>query len=293
MALGAFWFSVMSLLVKLAGKGMPAMQVVLVRGVLTLLLTALLLARARITPWGTMRGLLVLRGLLGTLGLSAFYISLVHLPLAEASVLQYTNPVFTAVLAALLLNERLGWREALCVAASLGGVLLITRPAALVGGATAALPLAYVAIALLGALSSAAAYVVIRRIGRREPPLVVVFYLPLITVPASAPFAVEGWVWPSAWQWAVLAGIGLSTQVAQLYMTRGLQLEPAARATAVGYLQIVFAAGWGALVFAEYPDGWTMLGAAVIVASTVALAGARSGSGARPAREPADSAIAR
>ena len=276
MAYGAFWFSVMSLLVKLAGQRMPAMQVVLVRGVFTLALSAALLARARTAPFGTHHGLLALRGALGTIALSAFYFSLVHLPLAEASVIQYTNPVFTALLAAVLLGERLGRREVLCVLASLAGVVVIARPGALFGGAAEIEP-AHAAIALLGAVCSAGAYVLIRKIGRREPPLVVVFWLPLLTVPMTAPFALRDWVPPTPLEWLALVGIGVTTQVAQLHMTRGLQLESAARATAVGYLQVVFAAAWGVLVFGEIPDGWTALGAAVIVASTVALASSRTG----------------
>jgi drug/metabolite transporter (DMT)-like permease len=58
-------------------------------------------------------------------------------------------------------------------------------------------------------------------------------------------------------------------------MTRGLQLETAGRATSIGYLQIVFAATWGLLVFGEMPDAWSFIGAGVIIASTVMLARTR------------------
>jgi len=64
--------------------------------------------------------------------------------------------------------------------------------------------------------------------------------------------------------------------VAQLWITWGLRLERAGRATSVSYVQIVFAAAWGWILFAEVPDGWTWLGALVIVASTTLLPSARS-----------------
>jgi drug/metabolite transporter (DMT)-like permease len=275
MAIGAFWFSVMSLLVKVAGQRLPSQQIVLVRGVITLVLSLVLLRRARVKVWGEHNTLLLLRGLLGFAALSAFYYSLVHLPLAEATVIQYLNPVFTAVLAAVLLGERLGRAEAACVGLSLGGVLLIARPGFLFGGEAAIDPW-LLAIAVGGALCSAGAYVTVRKIGRREHPLVVVFYFPLVTVPAALPFVVPHWLWPTPGEWLVLFGVGVATQIAQVYMTRGLQLEPAGKAAAVGYLQIVFAAGWGMLFFADIPDVWTIGGASLILVSTLMLARLRS-----------------
>lgn len=270
MAYGAFWFSLMSLLVKLAGQRLPSIEIVLARALITLGLSWVLVRQARVSLIGKHPRMLLLRGLLGAVALACFYFSLVHLPLAEATVIQYTNPIFTAVLAGLVLGERLGWRQASCVAASLFGVLLIARPASLVGAGSGLNP-THVWIALAGALCSASAYVTVRRMGTAEHPLVIVFYFPLVTVPLALPFVIPVWTWPTAWEWVILAGIGVTTQIAQVYMTRGLQLEPAGRATAVGYLQIVFAALWGAVLFAELPDGWSVAGAAIILGSTLVL----------------------
>jgi len=280
MAVGAFWFSVMSLLVKVAGERLPSQQIVLARAVVTLALSWAMVRRAGVSPWGKARGRLALRGLAGAVGLTCFYFSLVHLPLAEATVIQYMNPVFTAVLAGALLGERMGRREVACVFLSLAGVVLVTHPAVLFGGEARLSPL-YVGIALTGALGSAIAYTTIRTL-RDEHPLVVVFYLPLLTVPITIPPLLfgSGARWPTPVEWLVLAGIGVATQVAQVYMTRGLQMERAGRATAVGYLQIVFAALWGILFFGEAPDAWSFAGAALIVGSTLTLV-----RGAAPKRE--------
>lgn len=278
MALGAFWFSVMSLGVKLAGQRLPSIQVVFVRAVITLALSYWLLRRAGVPLPGNRPGMLVVRGLFGSLALTCFYFSLVHLPLADATVIQYTNPVFTAVLAVWVLGERMPPRAIVLVAASLGGVLMVARPSFL-GGAETSMDPRYVAIALLGALSSAAAYVMVRRLRGLDHALVVVFYFPLVTVPLTFPFVLAGWTWPSPWEWVVLLGIGASTQAGQVYMTRGLQLEAAGRATSVGYLQIVFAAAWGLVIFGEVPDAWSLAGAGVIVASTLLLARTREAAG--------------
>ncbi len=275
MVYGAFWFSVMSLGVKHAGQRLPSIEIVFVRGVITLLLSYWLVRRARLELPGRSPGMLLIRGLFGSLALICFYFSLVHLPLADATVIQYTNPVFTALLAAWFLGERMSPRAAVFVATSLAGVLLVARPSFL-GGASATIDPVHVAIALFGALSSASAYVMVRKLRGIDHPLVVVLYFPLVTVPMTFPFVIAGWTWPTPWEWVVLLGIGASTQTAQVYMTRGLQLEAAGRATSVGYLQIVFAAVWGLMVFGEMPDAWSFVGAAVIVASTILLARTRS-----------------
>ncbi len=276
MAIGAFWFSIMSLLVKLAGRGgLPSQEIVLVRAVLTLALSWASLRHAGIAPWGTRRDLLLLRGVLGCFALTCFYFSIVHLPLGEATLIQYTNPVFATLLAALFLGERIGRREVLCLLASLVGVVLVTRPAFLFGGATAALNVQHVLVAVIGAFCSGAAYVVVRRMGTSEHRLVVVFYLPLVTVPLTIPFAATTWRMPVGWEWLVLFGVGVTTQIAQVHMTRGLQLERAARATATGYLQIVFAGVWGVLLLDERPSAWTIAGAVVVLGSVLAVARAR------------------
>ncbi|MDQ3388698.1 MAG: DMT family transporter [Gemmatimonadota bacterium] len=274
MAMGAFWFSLMSLLVKVAGERIPSQQVVLARGVITLVLSYALVRRAGVSLWGRRRGHLVLRGFLGFVALSCFYFSLVHLPIAEATMIQYMNPVFTALLAAWLLRERMGIGEAACVALSFAGVVLVARPSFLFGGGSGLDPL-YVAIALAGALFSAGAYTTIRTL-TGEHPHVIVFYLPLVTVPATIPLVVGDLVWPTPLEWLVLLGVGVTTQIGQVYLTRGLQMERAGKATAVGYLQIVFAVSWGALFFGERPDFWALVGAALIVAGTLALSLRRS-----------------
>lgn len=271
MAAGALFFSVMSLLVKVAGERLPSQQVVMARAGVTLALSWWAVRRAGVSPWGNRRGLLVVRGVVGFAALSAFYHSVVHLPLADATVIQYTNPVWAVLFAVPFLGERLRGRELLAMAVSLVGVVVVMRPGFLFG-AGAALPPLTVGIGLGGAVFSAAAYVTVRKLGATEHPAVIVFYFALVSTVGSVPMALPGALWPTPMEWLVLLGVGIFTQMGQVAITHGLRLERAGRATATGYLQIVFAATWGTLFFAERPDLATMLGAALIVASTLALA---------------------
>jgi drug/metabolite transporter (DMT)-like permease len=271
MAIGAFWFSVMGLLVKVAGRRLGSMEIVLARSVVTLGLSWWSLWRAGVSPLGRNRPLLFVRGLLGSTALLFYFYSIVHLPLGEATLIQYTNPVFATLLAAMILDEKLRAPEILCLVASLVGVLFVAHPAPLFGtGAPHAATFAIVA-AVIGAACSGAAYTLVRKMRGSEHPIVIVGYLPLLSVPMSLPLALANWTWPNAGEWLALLGVGVTTQLAQIAMTRGLQLERTARATTAGYLQVAFAVLWGAIFLGEIPDTWTLAGAVTIIGSTLIL----------------------
>jgi drug/metabolite transporter (DMT)-like permease len=269
MVAGAFCFSLMSLLVKLAGQNLPSQQIVLARSAIMAVLAWTALRRMRVRVLGRRRHLLVLRGVLGFAALSCFYYALVQLPLADATVLQYTNPAFAAVIAIFALGERMRQREVFSVALSLLGVLLVARPAFIFGAGPALDPHA-VAIGLLGALLSAAAYVVVRMLGS-EHYMVVIFYFAAISVLGSAPAAALQWLTPTPLEIFVLLGVGITTHAGQIFMTRGLHLERAGRATAAGLVQIVFAATWGLLVFGEAPGLAGVAGAALVMGGVLLL----------------------
>lgn len=272
MAAGAFFFSLMSLLVKTAGQRLPSQEVVLVRAVITLILSYWAVRRAGVPVWGNDRRLLLTRGMVGFIGLSGFYFAVVNLPLAEATVIQYTNPVFAALIAVRVLGEPLRMRELLSVLVSFLGVIVVTRPGFLPWGNPVG-PVSGIAVmvGLIGALGSGAAYVAVRKLRATEHPMVIVFYFALVSVVASLPLGLFNALLPTPREWLVLLGVGITTQLGQVCITKGLHLETAGRATAVGYLQIVFATLWGALFFAEFPDSWTALGTVLIVGGTLIL----------------------
>ena len=102
-------------------------------------------------------------------------------------------------------------------------------------------------------MCSSIAYVTVRQLARTEHPLVIVFYFPLVATPLAIPWAAAEWVTPSAAEVLLLVAIGVTTQVGQVFLTMGLAVERAGRATSVGYLQIVFAMGWQLVVFGDAP----------------------------------------
>ncbi len=286
MITSAFAFSAMTVLVKLAGERLPSQEIVFARALVSLVLSWSLLRRAGVSPWGRNRGLLWLRGALGFAGLSCVYAAITHLPLAEATVLQYLHPSITAILAGLFLGEALTRRLYVATGMSLLGVLLVSHPETLFGRSEASLDPRWVAVAVAGAAFSAAAYVLVRRLAREENPLVIVFYFPLVTVPLAAPTMGPVFVWPTGLEWPLLLGVGIATQIGQVSLTRGLAHLHAGHGTALSYLQVLFAAVWGFLVFDERPDHWTWIGGGLVLASAFWIARNQPSSGA-PISAPA------
>lgn len=277
MILSALFFSMMSTLVKLGGQTMHSMQLVLARCLVAFVMSYIAIRRLGINPFGQAhRKLLILRGVLGFTGLCCFYYALTKLPLGEVTVIQYTNPMLTAFVASLWLKERLGKAEFLGVLGSLIGVVLIARPTFIFGGAASDFAPLALAAACTGAVVSSFAYTTVRALSGKAHAMVVVFYFPLIATPIALPASLPYLKVPTWQEWLILLGVGLTTQIAQVYMTRGLHLEKAGRAMSVTYLQIVFAFIWGVLLFDEVPSLLSCMGALIILASAIFVSRSRA-----------------
>jgi S-adenosylmethionine uptake transporter len=206
-------------------------------------------------PW-----LILLRTtLMVTTAASVFYAFSV-LPLAQTYAIIFAAPLLITVLAIPVLGERVGWRRLSAVAVGLLGVLVVLRP-----GATP-LTLGHAA-ALAGAVCSAGAAVIVRKIGAEERSAVLLLY------PMMANFLVAGSILPFVYEPMPAVHLGGSATMAVMGFTAALCQIVAYRSASAGvvapmqYSQILWATLYGALFFAETPDSNTAIGAAIIIAS--------------------------
>ena len=275
LVLSSLAFSLMTVCVKQLGGRIPVTEIVLARSVVSIMLTGVGLRMAGVNPLGNKRGLLLARGLAGSLALLCFFEAVTSLPLASATVLQYTYPTFTAGAAWILLAEPLRRRIGLAVAVGWIGVVLVIQPQ-WIGHGMATLALIPVLLGLAGALCTALAYVCVRKLSVTEHPLVIILYFPLVSIPISLPAVIQQGVMPSGLDWLWLLGVGVLTQLGQIWVTRGLSCLPAARATSLNYVQVVFAATWGWIWFHETVNVLTLAGAAlVLMASCISISAKR------------------
>ena len=283
MLLGTFLFSLGSLCIKLAGARVPTMEILFVRGVVGMGFCWAIVRRTGAGVFGTRRVMLALRGLTGFIALFGEFYAIVHLPLADATVILFSHPVMVAVLAWGVMGERLNAKGVAAVLTSLVGVAVVCRPGFLGGTSGPDMDPIALGVALAAVCFISVAILTVRSLARTEHPAVVMFYPPLI-ISLAAPFFAEGWVVPTGPEWLMLLGVALFMNAGQYYMTKGYAVESAARISAVSCLEIVFAALWGASFLGEIPDGWTLAGGLLIVIGTLAL-GRSAQDGTDPAGE--------
>lgn len=276
LVLSSLSFSLMTVCVKKLGGRIPVSEIVLVRSLVSIALTGTAMLHGRVNPFGSNRRLLLLRGICGSIALLCFFEAITALPLASATVLQYTYPTFTAGAAWLLLGERLRRRIGIAVVLGWIGVVLVIQPEWL-GVGPDGLAVQPVMAALGGALFTALAYVCVRHLSAKEHPLLIILYFPLVSIPLTLPMVMQNGVWPLGLDWVWLLGVGVLTQLGQIWVTKGLSYLPAAKATSLNYVQVLFAASWGWIWFNESITAFTCMGAALVLgASFISLSSRRA-----------------
>lgn len=268
MLLSALGFALMGALVKMAGaSGIPLLQIILVRAIISVILSLVDISRAGVHPLGQRRWLLTARGVVGFLSLTCVFYAVLNLPYAQATILQYLHPIFTALLAFLFLKEVPVIGTLICVALSLGGLVAMLLPA--VSGGAVVVDWLPVLAGLGGAFGSGAAYTIVRKLAPTEHPAVIVLYFPMACIPAAILFGAQDFVWPDSATWWVLLGVGCFAQLGQIALTKAMRTDTASRAASLSYMQIVFAAVLGLLFFDEVPTAYTLLGGALIMLGAV------------------------
>lgn len=243
MLLAGLLFSLMNVSVKLIPH-IPAIEIILFRSVFSLGLTFFLLKRAKVPLFGTNKKLLALRGVVGAVGLIAFFYNLQAIPLASAVTINYLAPIFTTILGVFIVKEKVRAMQFVYFGISFIGVVIIQ-------GFDPRISFMDLSVGLVAALAMGVAYNVIRKISNTEHPLVIMFYFPFITVPIASIISFFVWVQPKGWDWLILLAVGLLTQFAQYFMTLAYQNANLSKISSLTYLSIVYALGFGFFVFDE------------------------------------------
>lgn len=258
MAIAVFCFAIMNVVIKYLHNYTP-IELVFYRALVTLIISGYYLHKRKVSIKGNNTGLLVLRGVFGFSGLFLYYATVQQMNLASAVVLQYTSPLFTMLLALIILKEKILNIQWFAFAMCLAGLFMVRRFGEID-------PL-YFGLGILSALFSGAAYNIIRKLKTSESPNLIVFYFPLVTLPvATVVLLVQGNFHMPTWQEGLLLlAIGISTQIAQYTMTIAYQKEAAAKVASVTYTGLGYALFFGFLLFNEKPGYLEMIGFCVVV----------------------------
>jgi drug/metabolite transporter (DMT)-like permease len=259
MILAIFLFTAMDATAKGLIDRYPAPQVIWVRFAGQLLLVLLILRQHLVPMLRTRFPVLHVWRSASQFGATTFFfLSLPHVGLAEATAIADLNPVLITLGAAVFLGERLGLRRVAGVTVALVGAMIVIRPGTGVFTWWALLPLAC-------AISYAASALLTRRIGAQESVWASMIYAALfgtIAAGAALPFVWQPVAVGDLWRFGLIACLGTG---AQLCIIRSFSITEAGIVAPFAYLGIVFATVWGAILYDQWPDRWTVTGALVIV----------------------------
>lgn len=205
-------------------------------------------------------GMQVLRSLL-LFAATAFYFSALNfIPLANAATISFTSPFIITLLSVLMLGESVGPRRWIAVLIGFAGTLIIIRPGSDFGH--------WAALLVLGSATSYSFYQILtRKLSGHDDASTTITFTAVVGVAVSSVVAPFDWITPQGWDWLLFLSLGFFGGFGHLCVVKSLDHAPASLLAPFGYGQLVGATLLGYLVFAEFPDFWTWVGAAIIVAS--------------------------
>lgn len=266
MTLAAVGFAVMTSIIRYLTASLPALELAFFRSLFSLMFMIPWLIRS---GWAGLRTSSVktygLRALLGSFAMICWFVALANMPVAEATSLSFTAPIFASIGAMIFLGERAGVRRWTAIVLGFLGTMIILRP-----GFEEISPAAI--LLLFGSAAVAGAVIMVKILSRTETSSAIVTYMGLYMVPILLIPTIFVWQTPPLWIYPWLIAMGGFGTLAQWAMT---QAYAAADATAVlpfDYLRLPCVAVVGFFVFDEKLDIWTWIGAFVIAASSIYIA---------------------
>lgn len=264
---GIFFLTCSDALAKWIGQFYSPVQILFLRAAIALpVVLALVLALGGRRAVRTRHvGVHMVRGAINIISASFFYLGLQALPLAEATAIAFSAPLFVTALSVMVLKESVGARRWIAVAVGFAGVLVIVRPGAASFQTAALLPLATAALYAIMMLTA-------RAIGAAESMLTTMLYIVVGQLVFSALAVPFFWTPLTGSHWPFFMGIALLSTLGLTFITQGFRIGPASVVAPFDYTGLLWASLLGWMVWRESPDLFDTVGAALIVGSGVAIA---------------------
>ncbi len=263
MAAAAASFTLMTTLIREAGKEVHPFEIAFFRALVNLILMLPFAIRTGSAGLRTTNHkAFALRGVCGLGFLMTYFPGAALIPVAESQVLVFTAPLWGALLAVLFLGERVTRARALALIAGFAGVLIALRPGVVQVSVGALLVLA-------GALTAAASNTIVKFTTRTDHPDAIVFYQMVYVTPMILVPALWVWTWPTIHQLILLFGVGFFATLNQRFLSRAYAAADATAVLPFEFARLPFAAIIGFLAFSELPDIWAWTGGGVIFSASI------------------------
>ena len=204
--------------------------------------------------------LFTIRGIAHTAAVTLWFFAMAQIPMAEVTALNYMNPIYVTLGAALFLGEKLAFRRLAAIGVAMIGALIILRPG------LRELEAGHFAM-LISAACFAVSYLVVKRVSSEVPPAIVVAILSISLTIGLAPLAFAVWVPPTLGQIGILFVVAALATLAHYSMTKAFAAAPLTVTQPVVFLQLVWAVIFGVILFDEQVDIFVIGGGALIIAA--------------------------
>jgi len=263
--ISALAFTLMSTVVKLA-KDIPTYEKVFFRNIINLIIAVNILKRDKISFWGEKknRKYLVIRGVLGLLGVVCNFYAVTQMNLSDASMLFNLTPFFVTLFAIFFLGERILKIEYISLISAFIAVLLVIKPQfnmGIIGGV----------VGIIGAACAGGAYTLVSHINKKENPVTIVFYFTFVSVILMTPFMIFNFVKPNMIELLLLILVGIFASVGQFMVTLAYKYGKPSEVAIYNYTSIVFAIAIGFGIWKEVPDKWSILGSIILIGTGINL----------------------
>ena len=259
MLLSTFAFAFMNALVKYLIH-YPTFELVFFRSLGTLVLTYFLIRSQKVSLRPNLPKLLILRGVVGVTSMSLFFLGIHFIPIGSAVTIRYIAPLFGGVLAVYFLNERIFPFQWVLYVLAFFGVVLIK-------GFDASISLFGVGVVLAAAFFSAIVYIIISKIGKRDHPLLVVFFFMGIATLTGLLGSINNFIIPNGYEWLLLFLLGFFGFFGQYYMTKAFQNDEASKVAPIKYSEVVFTLSFGVYWFGEVYTLTSLIGITLVILS--------------------------
>lgn len=261
--LGTFFFVLTDIVVKYTGQRIhPAQMSIFRYGVGFILLAPLFIQTGPARLKTKRLKLHFFRAVIASIGQAGIFYAVIHLQLADATAMTFTRPLFLTILAIFILKEVVGLHRWGATVIGFIGVIVMMRP---FGGEV---DIAW-GVALFTAFLFASGLIIIRVLGKDEPPGTILFWYHIFGFLIFLGPAAYVWVDPTPNEWVQLCLIATFTAIGMNFFVRGFSVGESSLMGTMEYIRLVFAALAGYFIFTEVPDLWTWVGAGIIVAATL------------------------
>lgn len=254
-------FAIADTIAKFLSTGLPIIEITWVRYVIFLGFALILAQRAPARSlWPRSKALQITRGCC-VIGSSVLFVYGIRtMTMSQATTISFLSPLLITILSIPLLGEVVGIRRWAAVGAGMVGMLIVVRPG-MAGFEPAAL------FGVASATCWSMALIITRKMAATDPPTTTVLWSAGVGVAILSVLLPFDLAWPTPQQWGLMLALGILASAGQWLVILAFRLAPASLLAPFTYTQLVWVTGTGYLVFGNLPDEWTLLGAAIIIAS--------------------------